>query len=284
MSHFGENEKTIKTYPAEIQELIRAHFKSAKAFALKHGIRVYRHETIDAVRKVYANEQPEAIKIAKGAHVQLNKLINRIGKLETGQLGKEKHLETFFKFATIDLRSQLNKVNCVSTSEQIKWIAETKALTLNLIANLEKLPSAKSSIFGWLKNMPEFKGRNLLTELEEYFRSVGEMGEQEQIGIEFDTAAAFKDLKNVSLLHAVKAIHYTAEAWKPARSITGGKFAHRTFFVRVMGHHLEELLGKKMAKLIMECAQALEIEGANDLTEQKVQSIIKVKKSSRFLA
>ena len=284
MSYFGENEKTIRGYAAEIQELMKAHFKTAQTFARKHGITVYRHETIDAVRRVHANELPEAIKIAKGAHVQLNKLINRIGKLQIDPLEKDKHLEIFFKLVSCDLRSQQNKVNRVSRSEQIKWIAETKALTTRLIANLERLPTAKSSIFAWLENAPQFKNKNLLTELEEDFKSVGKMGNLDQIGMNFLMFKAFRDLKTLTPLHALAAIHYSAESWKPVRSITGGKYAYRTLFVRIVGHHLKELLGQNMAELIIECAQALEIEGAYDLTKQKVQSIIKVKKSSRFLA
>ena len=278
MSFFGENEKSIKRLSAENRELVRAHIKSANAFALKHGIRVYRHETIDAVRRVHANEQPEAIKIAKGAHVQLDKLINRIGKLEIDQHQKEKHFATFFLLVTCDLRSQQNKVNRVSKSEQIKWIAETKALTLNLIANLERLPTAKSSVFGWLKSTPRYKGRNLLTELKEQFKRVGETGALDSLDFETRYLFAFHDLNQVTPIDVLHAIYYSAEAWKPVRPIKGGKYAYRTLFVRILGHHLKELLGQNMAELIIECAQALEIEGADDLTKQKVQSIIKVKK------
>ena len=257
MSFFGENEKSIKRLSAENQELVRAHFKSANAFALKHGIRVYRHETIDAVRRVHANEQPEAIKIAKGAHVQLNKLINRIGKLETGQHEKEKHLETFFLLASCDLRSEQNKVNRVSKSEQIKWIAETKSLVFNLIANLERLPSVKSSVFEWLKSTPQYKGRNLLTELKEQFKIVGETGALDLLDFETRFFFAFHELNQVTPIDVLEAIHYSAESWKPVRSITGGKYAYRTLFVRIVGHHLKELLGQNMAELIIECAQAL---------------------------
>jgi hypothetical protein len=278
MSYFGENEKTIKSYPPEIQELMKAHFKTAQAFARKHGIHVYRHETIDAVRKVHANEQPGAIKIAQQAYVQLNKLVNRIGKLEIHQAEKAKQLEIFFKLVTCDLRSQQNKVNRVSRSEQIKWIAETKALTTDLIANLERLPSAKGSIFAWLKNTLEFKDRNLLTELEEDFRSVGKIGELDQLDMDAWLVTAFHSLKQVTPLHALQAIQFSSERWKPVRPIKAGQFAHRTIFVRQLAHHLKELLGQSMAELIIACAQALQIEGAKDLIPQKVQAIIASKK------